>query len=88
MRLVNDRHAEQLDGGRRAWTRQTVKLGARADGSLVAVESAALVSMGQGGWIFPVSEPALTLYEVATRRRWSSRSRRTCGPRTRFAPLV
>ncbi len=65
VRLVSDRHAEQLDGGRRAWTRQTVKLGARADGSLVAVESAALVSMGQGGWIFPVSEPALTLYEVA-----------------------
>ena len=25
VRLVNDRHAEQLDGGRRAWTRQTVR---------------------------------------------------------------
>ena len=65
VRLVNDRHAEQLDGGRRAATRQTVKLGARSDGSLVAVESAAVVSMGQGGWIFPVNEPALTLYAVA-----------------------
>ncbi|MDH5334289.1 MAG: molybdopterin-dependent oxidoreductase, partial [Thermoleophilia bacterium] len=29
VRVVNDRHAEQLAGGRRAWTRQTVKLGAR-----------------------------------------------------------
>ena len=29
VRLVNDRHAEQLDGGRRAATRQTVRLGAR-----------------------------------------------------------
>ncbi len=64
VRLVNDRHAEQLDGGRRAWTRQTVKLGARRDGTLVAVESAALVSMGKGGWLVPVNEPALTLYAV------------------------
>ncbi|MDH4345659.1 MAG: xanthine dehydrogenase family protein molybdopterin-binding subunit [Thermoleophilia bacterium] len=64
VRVVNDRHAEQLAGGRRAWTRQTVKLGARGDGRLVAVESAALVSMGQGGFTFPVNLPALTLYEV------------------------
>ncbi len=64
VRLANDRHAEQLDGGRRAWTRQTVKLGARSDGTLVAVESAALVSMGQGGWTFPVNLPAITLYAV------------------------
>ena len=28
VRLVNDRHAEQLDGGRRGATRQTVRLGA------------------------------------------------------------
>jgi xanthine dehydrogenase YagR molybdenum-binding subunit len=62
VRLVNDRHAEQLDGGRRAWTRQTVRLGARRDGTLTAIETAALVSMGQGGWLFPVLVPALTLY--------------------------
>lgn len=64
VRLVNDRHAEQLDGGRRAWTRQAVKLGARRDGSLVAVEAAAVVSMGTGGWLIPVTEPAQTLYAV------------------------
>jgi xanthine dehydrogenase YagR molybdenum-binding subunit len=68
VRLVNDRHAEQLDGGRRAWTRQTVKLGARRDGTLVAVECAALVAMGQGGITFPVNEPALTLYAVESVR--------------------
>jgi xanthine dehydrogenase YagR molybdenum-binding subunit len=62
VRLVNDRHAEQLDGGRRAWTRQTVRLGAKRDGTLTAIEVAALVSMGQGGWLFPVLVPALTLY--------------------------
>ena len=33
VRLVNDRHAEQLDGGRRAWTRQSVRLGASRDGT-------------------------------------------------------
>ncbi len=64
VRLVNDRRAEQLDGGRRAWTRQTVKLGAASDGTMVAVEAAAVVSMGQGGWTFPVNEPALTLYAI------------------------
>ncbi len=64
VRLVNDRHAEQLDGGRRSWTRQTVKLGARRDGTIVAVESAALISMGLGGWVFPVNQPALNLYAV------------------------
>ena len=62
VRLVNDRHAEQLDGGRRAWTRQSVRLGARRDGTLVAVDADAVISMGQGGWVFPVLVPALTLY--------------------------
>jgi CO/xanthine dehydrogenase Mo-binding subunit len=62
VRLVNDRHAEQLDGGRRAWTRQSVRLGARRDGTLVAVDADALIAQGQGGWIPPVLVPALTLY--------------------------
>ncbi len=65
VRLVNDRHAEQLDGGRRAWTRQSVRLGARRDGTLVAVDADAVISMGQGGWVFPVLVPALTLYRCA-----------------------
>ena len=65
VRLVNDRHAEQLDGGRRAWTRQSVRLGARRDGTLVAVDADAVISMGQGGWLFPVLAPALTLYRCS-----------------------
>jgi xanthine dehydrogenase YagR molybdenum-binding subunit len=64
VRLVNDRRAEQLDGGRRAWTRQSVRLGARRDGSMVALEVASLVSQGQGGMRFPVNEPALSLYAI------------------------
>src|SRR5512132_136576 len=62
VRLVNDRHAEQLDGGRRAWTRQIVRLGARKDGRLVAVDADAVVVQGLGGWVPPVLIPAVTLY--------------------------
>ena len=65
VRLVNDRHAEQLDGGRRAATRQTVRLGARRDGTIVAIDADAVIAMGQGGWVFPVLIPARTLYRCA-----------------------
>ncbi len=65
VRLVNDRHAEQLDGGRRAATRQTVRLGARRDGTITAIDADAVIAMGQGGWIFPVLIPARTLYRCA-----------------------
>jgi CO/xanthine dehydrogenase Mo-binding subunit len=62
VRLVNPRHAEQLDGGHRAATRQTVRLGTRRDGTLDAVEIEAVISMGTGGWLMPVTTPALSLY--------------------------
>ena len=62
VRLALGRHEEQVVGGRRSWTRQTVTLGARSDGTLEGVELAAVVSMGAGGWIFPVAEPVLSLY--------------------------
>ena len=65
VRLVNDRHAEQLDGGRRAATRQTVRLGARRDGTITAIDADAVIAMGQGGWVFPVLIPARTLYRCA-----------------------
>lgn len=62
VRLALGRHEEQVVGGRRAWTRQTVTLGARRDGTLAAIELAAILDLGAGGWIFPVAEPALSLY--------------------------
>ncbi|HEX3291800.1 MAG TPA: xanthine dehydrogenase family protein molybdopterin-binding subunit [Gaiella sp.] len=62
VRLALGRHEEQVVGGRRAWTRQTVTLGARSDGTLTGIELAAVVAMGAGGWIFPVAEPALSIY--------------------------
>ena len=62
VRLVLTRHEDQVVGGRRAWTRQTVTLGARRDGTLTAVELAAVVDMGAAGMVFPVAEPAFSLY--------------------------
>ena len=62
VRLVNDRHAEQLDGGRRGATIQTVRLGARRDGTITAIDADAILAMGQGGWVMPVLIPARTLY--------------------------
>jgi CO/xanthine dehydrogenase Mo-binding subunit len=62
VRLALGRHEEQVVGGRRSRTRQTVTLGATRDGTLTAIELAAVVDMGVGGWIFPVAEPALSIY--------------------------
>ena len=62
VRLALDRHEDQVVGGRRSRTRQTVTLGASSDGKLTAIELAAVVDMGAGGWVFPVAEPALSLY--------------------------
>lgn len=62
VRLALGRHEEQVVGGRRAWTRQTVTIGARRDGTLTGIELAAVLDMGAGGWVFAVTEPALTLY--------------------------
>jgi xanthine dehydrogenase YagR molybdenum-binding subunit len=62
VRLALGRHEEQVVGGRRSWTRQTVTLGARSDGTLAGIELAAVVDMGAGGWIFPVAEPVLSIY--------------------------
>jgi CO/xanthine dehydrogenase Mo-binding subunit len=62
VRLALGRHEEQVVGGRRSRTRQTVTLGARRDGRLTAIELAAVVDMGIDGWIFPVAEPVLAIY--------------------------
>jgi CO/xanthine dehydrogenase Mo-binding subunit len=65
VRVVNDRHAEQLDGGRRSSTRQTVRLGARADGTLVATDVAAVVAVGDGGLMSAgMATGVLTLSEM------------------------
>src|SRR6185312_3022513 len=45
VRLALGRHEEQVVGGRRAWTRQTVTLGARSDGTLAGDELAAALGL-------------------------------------------
>jgi xanthine dehydrogenase YagR molybdenum-binding subunit len=65
VRLVNDRHEEQLDGGRRSRTLQTVRLGAKRDGTLTAIEHEAVVDQGDGGMLYLlpiVLSPATSLY--------------------------
>ncbi len=64
VRLVLDRHGEQLDGGARPATHQTVRLGAGRDGVLTAIDAEALVEYGMAGWR-AVTTPALTLYRCA-----------------------
>ena len=67
VRLVLDRHGEQLDGGCRPATHQTVRLGASRDGTLTAIDAEALVEYGMAGWR-AVTTPATTLYRCANTR--------------------
>jgi xanthine dehydrogenase YagR molybdenum-binding subunit len=63
VRLANDRHGEQLDGGIRVPSRQTYRLGGTRDGIITAVDTEAMV--GRGSMFFQmVNTPALTLYQV------------------------
>lgn len=89
VQLVNDRHGEQLDGGRRAATRQTVRLGARRDGTITAIDADAVIAMGQGGWVFPVLIPARTLYRCADVRALTFPAKTNLRPQNAFrAPGV
>jgi xanthine dehydrogenase YagR molybdenum-binding subunit len=59
VRIVLDRHEEQIDSGNRPATRQTVRLGARRDGTLTALavtsHGTAGVALGAGIWNFAES---------------------------------
>jgi xanthine dehydrogenase YagR molybdenum-binding subunit len=72
VRLVNDRHEEQLDGGRRARSQQKVRLGARRDGTLVAADVEAVVDQGaEGGMLILLGmalAPAMLLYACESAR--------------------
>lgn len=50
VRCVPTRHGEQGDGGHRAPSRQVVTLGARRDGTLVAIDVTSEVALGAAGW--------------------------------------
>ena len=50
VRSVNDRRAEQTDAGNRPATIQRVSIGAKRDGTLVALMLDADINLGAGGW--------------------------------------
>lgn len=50
VRCVWDREGEQIDSGNRSGTVQRVAIGAKKDGSLIAIELEATIQMGVGGW--------------------------------------
>jgi xanthine dehydrogenase YagR molybdenum-binding subunit len=60
--LVFTRHEEQLVGGHRPATRQTVRLAANTDGTLFASELDCVIGMGTGGMFPPVHGPAMFAY--------------------------
>jgi len=50
VRCVWDREGEQVDSGNRPATTQHVRVGARRDGTLTALDLDATIQMGVGGW--------------------------------------
>jgi xanthine dehydrogenase YagR molybdenum-binding subunit len=62
VRFVNSRHEEQMICGFRAGTKQTVRLAANRDGTLVGVESEVAVGMGVGGFLVPYRSVPMALY--------------------------
>ena len=77
VRLALSRHEDQVVGGRRAWTRQTVTLGASRDGGTCRRSS----SRRSWRWApvagcFPSRSPRLALRLRERPARWSSRCRR------------
>jgi len=62
VRLVYSRAEETIASGHRAPTVQTYRIGAAADGKLLGIEASAVVGVGLHGWVFPVLNPAETLY--------------------------
>lgn len=84
VRVVMDRHGEQLDGGRRPASRQTYRLGATRDGVLTAVDMDALVQMGQKAWVPPIVLPAMRLYSCPNARAYAFPLRLNLRPANAF----
>jgi xanthine dehydrogenase YagR molybdenum-binding subunit len=68
VRLVYSRAEETIAAGHRAPTVQTYRMGADADGTLLGIESSAVIGVGLHGWVFPVLNPAETLYACENMR--------------------
>lgn len=87
VRLLLDRHGEALAAGHRNATRQTVRLGADADGRLVAIDADLLVGAGAytvGGESSAVEGPYQYLYRCANVRTAKATVRTNHGPAVAF----
>jgi len=87
VRLFADRHAEALAHGRRNPTRQTVRLGADADGRLVAIDAEVLIGAGAytiGGEDSVVEGPYQYLYRCRDVRTVKTTVRTNLGPTVAF----
>ena len=65
VRCVWDREGEQTDAGNRSATIQRVKIGAKKDGTLTAIQVEAEVAMGVGGWFAGPGKIFRELYACA-----------------------
>ncbi|HEX2986623.1 MAG TPA: xanthine dehydrogenase family protein molybdopterin-binding subunit [Chloroflexota bacterium] len=63
VRIVLSRHEENLITGHRHPTAQTLKLGARQDGSLTAIHLHCVVPVGAYGYAASIAGPAMQLYD-------------------------
>jgi len=62
VRCALSRREENLDTGNRNATIQRLKVGARSDGTIVALQGAFVASVGWGGWLAPTAGPMQMLY--------------------------
>jgi xanthine dehydrogenase YagR molybdenum-binding subunit len=62
VRVFNDRRSEAIAAGHRSPSHQTYRVGARLDGTLTAVESAAVMPNPMRGWIAGITVPVRSLY--------------------------
>jgi xanthine dehydrogenase YagR molybdenum-binding subunit len=68
VRCILDREGEQTDTGNRAATVQRVTLGARRDGTLVAISADVSIAYGYSGWFASPAKIYHELYECANVR--------------------
>jgi CO/xanthine dehydrogenase Mo-binding subunit len=62
VRCALSRREENLDTGNRNATIQRLKVGARSDGTIVALYGEFVASVGWGGWLAPTAGPMQMLY--------------------------
>ena len=87
VRVVNDRRSQNLAAGKRNGTTQHVRVGARRDGSLVAIDASIDTEMGAysvPGEAAAVTGPYLHLYQCDDVRVRTRRIRSNLGPAVAF----